>query len=224
MKINISSEWEDFLWEEFNKEYFKNIVKFINQEKKNWNQIFPLESDIFNAFNLCNPRDIKVVILWQDPYHWENQAHGLSFSINDENCKFPPSLRNIHKEMISDLDIDNTGKRNLTKWARQWVLLLNSTLTVRRWEANSHEKIWWQEFTDKVINKLSTDCEKLVFVLWGNFAIKKAKLVDNKKHSILSSAHPSPLSASRWFFGSKPFSEINNYLEKNEKSKINWKL
>lgn len=224
MKIEISKEWKEFLWDEFEKDYFKNIIKFIDSEKEGWKEIFPLESDIFNAFNFCKPSDVKVIILWQDPYHWENQAHWLSFSINDESCKFPPSLRNIHKELLYDLNVDNTGHRNLEKWAKQWILLLNATLTVRKAEANSHEKIWWQFFTDKVINKLSTDCEKLVFVLWWNFAIKKSKLIDDNKHFILSSAHPSPLSASRWFFGSKPFSKINNYLEDNGKSKIDWKL
>lgn len=224
MKLDISQDWKEFIWYEFEKEYFKEIVSVIDNEIKIWNTVFPSNSDIFNAFNYCPLENVKVVILGQDPYHGEKQAHGLSFSMESEDAKFPPSLRNIHIEMNDDLWINNTWKRNLSSWAKSWVLLLNSTLTVRKWEPNSHEKIGWQIFTDKVINKLSEKSEKVVFVLWWNFAIKKRCLIDESKHLVITSPHPSPFSARKWFFGSKPFSKINEYLEENWKSKINWKL
>jgi len=184
--------------------------------------VFPPKDEIFNAFVLTPFNDIKVVILGQDPYHGENQAHGLAFSVKEGNPK-PPSLVNIFKELASDLGVVN-DKTDLSKWAHSGVLLLNTTLTVSKGEANSHKSVGWEAFTDCVLKKISDDRSDVVFILWGSHAIKKAKFLDAKKHLIITSPHPSPLSSYRGFFDSKPFSKANEYLVKQGLIPIDWKL
>ncbi|MFI3306982.1 MAG: uracil-DNA glycosylase [Mycoplasmatota bacterium] len=207
------NDWNEILKDEMNKDYFLELMNFINDEYKN-KIIYPKYDEIFNSLNLLSYKDVKVVILGQDPYHGENEAHGLAFSVL-ENSKMPPSLRNIFKELKSDLNIEKKNT-NLNKWEQQGVLLLNTVLTVEKDKAFSHRKKGWEIFTDKIIEKLS-EKEKVIFILWGNSAKEKVKLID-KRHVIITSAHPSPLSASRGFLGSKPFSKINENLEK----KIDW--
>ena len=217
------SNWQNILKDEFSSEYMINLAEFLKQERQNYT-IFPQKNDVFNAFNRTNFDDIKVVILGQDPYHNLNQAHGLSFSV-PESTKVPPSLVNIYKELQDDIKEFNIPKHgNLTKWADQGVFLLNTVLTVRAHEAFSHRDKGWELFTDSVIKKISKHRENVVFVLWGSSAKTKAKLVDSSKHLILTSAHPSPLSAYRGFFGSRPFSKINAYLLSKGYDVIDWQL
>jgi uracil-DNA glycosylase len=216
----IDPTWKEFLKEEFTQPYFAQLTEFIIEEKKN-NTIFPPEQYIFNAFNLSPLDHVKVVILGQDPYHDHGQAHGLCFSVMD-GVRFPKSLQNIFKELESDLDIPIPFSGNLERWAKQGVLLLNSTLTVRAHQAGSHQKQGWEMFTDTVIKKLSSHHEGLIFVLWGNFARAKKALINTESHHIIESVHPSPLSAYNGFFGSKPFSKINTILEKSGKVPIIW--
>lgn len=199
------------LRDEFQKPYFNQIKDFLVKEKSEWKTIYPQWNLIFNAFNKTPFNKVKVVILWQDPYHWEWEAHWLCFSVQDW-IKIPPSLRNIYKEMESDLWITPHYSWNLTKRTQQWVFLLNTTLTVRKDSPNSHKDIWRQIFTNEVIKILSEKKENLVFILRGSFAQQKKNLIDTNKHMVICSAHPSPFSADRWFFGSKPFSKTNNYL------------
>ncbi len=220
---NLSTNRGNILNNEFEKEYFKQIENTINNELNIWTIVFPSLDNIFNAFKLTDFENLKVVILWQDPYHWKWQAHWLSFSVED-NIKLPPSLKNIYKELKSDLNIDFPLSWNLEKWARKWVLLLNSILTVRSGEPASHSKIWWEIFTDNIISEISNKKEKIVFILWWNFARSKKKLIDENKHFIIESAHPSPFSARNWFFGSKPFSKCNDYLKSIWKDPIDWNL
>lgn len=220
--INLHNSWKSVLSEEISKSYFADLLKFVEDERKKFN-IFPPSDKVFNAFNLTLPKSIKVVILGQDPYHGKGQAEGLAFSVPD-NIKRPPSLRNIMKEIEEDSGISNNDKNCLTKWANQGVLLLNATLTVREASAGSHQKMGWENFTDQVISKISSDLDNIVFLLWGKFAWNKEKLIDNKRHFILKSTHPSPLSAYRGFLGCKHFSETNKILEKIGKEKIDWKL
>ncbi len=214
----IGNKWDDILKEEYEKEYFKDLMSFVNLEYKN-KVCFPQYNDIFNAFKFTDYDDIKVVILGQDPYHGESEAHGLSFSVYN-NIKNPPSLRNIFKELESDLGIVRTNS-DLTGWALQGVLLLNAVLTVEKDKALSHKKKGWEIFTDCVIKKISERNDKVIFLLWGGFARSKAKLIDSK-HYIIESVHPSPLSSYNGFFGSKPFSKINNYLIDDDKKIIDF--
>jgi uracil-DNA glycosylase len=220
MEVKIDSSWKEVLKEEFEKPYFKNLVEFIKSEYKS-NKIFPPGKQIFAAFNATPFDKVKVVIIGQDPYHGPGQAHGLSFSV-PEGIPHPPSLRNIFKELNSDLNTPIPKSGNLEKWAEQGVFLLNATLTVRASNAGSHQNKGWEEFTDAVIQKLSEEKKNLVFILWGAYAQKKGKLIDSEKHCIIKSVHPSPLSAHNGFFGSQPFSKTNKYLKSVGKSEINW--
>ena len=213
---------EGLLDDEFNKEYYQTLRNFLTNEYKT-KTIYPDKYDIFNALHFTSYKDIKVVILGQDPYHGPGQAHGLSFSVNP-GIKIPPSLLNIYKELNSDLGCYIPNNGYLKKWADQGVLLLNTSLTVRAGEANSHKSIGWEIFTDRIISLVNEKEDPVVFLLWGNNAIKKKNLITNKKHLILTSAHPSPLSASRGFFGSKPFSKINNFLISVNKKPIDWQI
>jgi len=222
MNKNINESWKKYLEAEFEKPYFKQLERFVDNEYQE-HEIYPPQELIFRAFNSCSFNQIKVVILGQDPYHGPKQANGLAFSVNDE-MKFPPSLRNIYKAMNQDLNIPISSKGNLEDWAKQGVLLINATLTVRANEAGSHQKKGWEEFTDAAIKALSEQREQLVFILWGSYAQKKGSQIDSTKHHIIKSAHPSPLSAHRGFFGSKPFSQTNRYLREQGLEPINWEL
>mgnify|MGYP005643405703 FL=1 len=219
---DIEESWKVVLQNEFEKKYIKNLKQFLTNEKEKY-QIFPKGTEIFNAFNSTPFHKLKVVILGQDPYHGEGQAHGLSFSV-PKGVKTPPSLVNIFKEIEEDLKINNHGKGDLTKWAEQGVLLLNATLTVRSNMAGSHQNKGWEQFTDKVISTISEEREGIIFLLWGRFAQNKSKLIEKSKHHILMSSHPSPLSSYRGFLGCKHFSECNKILKKENKTEINWKL
>ena len=216
----LKNDWKDLLDDEFNKEYYQTLRNFLTNEYKT-KTIYPDKYDIFNALHFTSYKDIKVVILGQDPYHGPGQAHGLSFSVNP-GIKIPPSLLNIYKELNSDLGCYIPNNGYLKKWADQGVLLLNTSLTVRAGEANSHKSIGWEIFTDRIISLVNEKEDPVVFLLWGNNAIKKKNLITNKRHLILTSAHPSPLSASRGFFGSKPFSKTNNFLKSVGKTPIDW--
>ncbi len=213
------NDWDIVLNEELNKEYFKNLLNNVSNLYKE-KIIYPPKKDVFNAFRLSY-KDVKVVILGQDPYHGEGEAHGFAFSTL--NTKLPPSLKNIYKELYNDLGIKkdyNNG--NLFDWVKQGVMLLNTGLTVEKDKPNSHKDIGWHEFTDTVIKKLNEKERPVVFILWGNNAREKKKYITNPKHLIIESAHPSPFSANNGFFGSKPFSKTNAFLEKNNIKKINW--
>lgn len=220
MQLKIADGWKNILQNEFDKPYFKELLNFVEEEYKN-HQCFPKKEDIFAAFDYCTFDDLKVVIIGQDPYHDENQANGLCFSVQD-NMKHPPSLKNIFKEISTDLNQEIPESGNLEKWAKQGVLLLNATLTVRAHEAGSHQKKGWETFTDAVIKQISNEKENVVFLLWGKFAESKAKLIDIKKHTILTAPHPSPLGAWRGWFGSKHFSKTNKILQKLQKTTIKW--
>ncbi|MEK7672849.1 MAG: uracil-DNA glycosylase [Patescibacteria group bacterium] len=219
-EVKIHPSWQKILNEEFDKEYFKKLTEFVKQEYKT-GTIYPEGKNIFRAFELCPFTEVKVVILGQDPYHGPKQANGLSFSVNDD-VALPPSLQNIYKEIAADLKVDRPTKGNLDNWARQGVLLLNATLTVRANTPGSHQKKGWEEFTDAVIKTISDHRENVVFILWGKYAQDKGKVIDESKHYILSSPHPSPFSADRGFFGSKPFSKTNEYLALMGKKTIDW--
>ena len=207
---------------EFDKPYFASLVRFLHEEKASGRKVFPPGSQIFRAFELTPVQDVKVVILGQDPYHGPGQAHGLSFSVPD-GVPAPPSLKNIFKEIETDLGVTMSGYPNLENWARQGVLLLNAVLTVRCAEAASHSKIGWQEFTDAVIRYISDNCEGVVFTLWGNFARTKSELIDHSRHCVLEAAHPSPLARGA-FFGCRHFSKANAYLTNIGRTPIDWKL
>ena len=221
MQVNLNASWKPHLQSEFNKPYFDELVSFVTSEYKNY-QCFPKESDIFSAFDLCAFEDTKVVIIGQDPYHDVGQAHGLCFSVND-GISYPPSLQNIFKELENDLGIPYPKSGNLNAWAKQGVLLLNATLTVRAHQAGSHQKKGWESFTDAVIQLISDKKEGVIFLLWGGFAKNKAKLIDSNKHHILTSGHPSPLSANRgYWFGNKHFSKTNFLLEQVGLKSVLW--
>ena len=220
MRVDIEESWKEKLQEEFNKEYFLELVNFVKEEYKN-HPVFPPGKLIFNAFQKCPYDEVKVVLIGQDPYHGPGQAHGLCFSVND-GITFPPSLRNIFKEINSDLGTLVPTSGNLERWAQQGVLLLNATLTVRANSPGSHQKKGWEEFTDAVIRKLSTEKTGLVFLLWGAYAMKKGDIIDKDRHYILQAAHPSPFSAERGFMGCKHFSKVNEYLRKQGKVEIVW--
>jgi len=215
-------DWLSFINEEKKKNYFQALTCFIEGEVASGKTIYPPQQDRFNAFSLTELNKVKVVILGQDPYHGEGQAHGLSFSVPD-GVKLPPSLRNIYKEIADDLDfLEMPESGNLTEWAKQGVLLINSVLTVEQSNAGSHAKKGWEQFTDNVIKHINNNCEGVVFLLWGSYAIKKSSLIDEKNHHILTAVHPSPLSAYRGFFGCKHFSKTNAILDAQGKPKINW--
>jgi len=218
----IDSSWKAILHKEFNKDYFKKLKQFLLEEKQNLT-IFPKGKNIFNAFNLTPFNKVKVVILGQDPYHGIGQAHGLSFSVLD-GIKKPPSLNNIFKELSNDLQIPITKTGNLTPWAKQGVLLLNATLTVRAKQAGSHQKQGWENFTNAVIQEISVGKEDVIFLLWGRFAQDKEKLIDKNKHHVLRAPHPSPFSAYSGFFGCKHFSKTNVILRKRGLTEIDWRL
>lgn len=220
MDVKIEESWKKQLQNEFEKDYFINLTNFIRNEYQT-KQIFPPAKLIFNAFEHTPFNKVKVVILGQDPYHNDGQAHGLSFSVND-GIQFPPSLINIFKEINSDLGIPIPKSGNLTRWADQGVLLLNATLTVQAHQAGSHQNKGWENFTDAAIKKLADERENIVFLLWGSYAQKKAAFIDSNKHLILKSVHPSPLSAHRGFFGNKQFSQINDYLTSKGLTPIQW--
>jgi uracil-DNA glycosylase len=220
MDLKIEPSWENLLVGEFEKPYFSQLTTFIKDEYSK-HVIFPSGKDIYNAFNLCPVESVKVVIIGQDPYHGPGQAHGLCFSVND-GIAFPPSLRNIFKEIKNDIGTPIPETGNLTRWAIQGVLLLNATLTVRAHQAGSHQKKGWETFTDQVIQHLSESKEHLVFLLWGAYAQQKRKLIDTEKHLVLESVHPSPLSASRGFFGNHHFSKSNEYLISNGLEPVRW--
>ncbi|MBQ0130437.1 MAG: uracil-DNA glycosylase [bacterium] len=221
-KPDIDESWYKVLREQFEAPYFADLKSFLVEEKQHY-AVYPPGKLIFNAFNLTPFDKVKVVILGQDPYHGPGQAHGLSFSVPD-GVQFPPSLLNIFKELNNDLGIPMAHSGNLEKWAREGVLLLNASLTVRAGQAASHSRHGWETFTDAAIRALSEEREHLVFILWGNYAIAKRALIDPFKHLILTSVHPSPLSASRGFFGCHHFSKTNNYLIEHNIEPINWKL
>ncbi len=220
MEVKIEPSWKTVLQHEFDKPYFKQLTEFVKQEYKT-KQIFPPASLIFNAFDQCPFDQVKVVIIGQDPYHGVGQAHGLCFSVNN-GIEFPPSLINIFKEIERDLGIPIPKSGNLTRWAQQGVLLLNATLTVQAHIAGSHQNHGWESFTDTVIHTLASKKEHLVFMLWGSYAQRKGEFVDPKRHLVLKSAHPSPLSAYRGFIGNNHFSTANKYLLENGLSGIDW--
>ena len=220
---NIHQSWLQILESEFEKPYYIEIKETIVKDINAWETIYPPLEKVLFAFEKTSFSDLKVVILWQDPYHWEWQAHGLSFSVQDW-VKLPPSLKNIYKELNDDLWIEIPKNWNLEKWTSNWVLLLNAILTVIAWKPASHSKIGWETFTDNIISEISKNTSWVVFILWGNFARSKKSLIDLDKHFVIESAHPSPFSAYNWFFGSKPFSKTNEILKKIWKKEINWSL
>ena len=222
MRQILKNDWNELLKDEFSKDYYLSLREFLKNEYTT-KIIYPDKYDIFNALHYTSYKDVKVVILGQDPYHGPNQAHGLSFSVSP-GVKIPPSLLNIYKELNSDLGCYIPNNGYLKKWADQGVLLLNTSLTVRAGEPNSHKNKGWEIFTDKIISLINEKTDPVVFLLWGNNAINKKKLITNKQHLILSSTHPSPLSASRGFFGSKPFSKINKFLISVNKAPIDWQI
>ena len=218
-EVMINKKWDIVLKGEFKKDYFRKLGIFVKNEYKT-KTVFPPYNNIFDALRFTDYDEVKVVILGQDPYHGLGEAHGLSFSVK-ENVAMPPSLQNIFKELYSDLGLKRT-KSDLTDWAKEGVLLLNSIMTVVKDKPLSHKDKGWEIFTDNIISKLNEREEPVIFVLWGNFARSKKELITNSRHKIIESVHPSPLSANRGFFGSKPFSKINNYLKEMGKDSINW--
>ena len=221
MEVKIVPSWKKVLQKEFGEEYFSKLTEFVKSEYKK-TTVYPPAKFIFNAFELTPFDKVKVVILGQDPYHGVNQANGLAFSVND-GVVTPPSLVNIYKEIESDLGQKTINKNgNLENWAKQGVLMLNATLTVQAHMAGSHQNKGWEQFTDAVIKILSDQKENLVFILWGGYAQKKGSVIDESKHLVIKSTHPSPFSAYSGFFGSKPFSQTNAYLIFNNKEPINW--
>lgn len=220
MDVRIEESWKAHLQEEFNKPYFERLAEFVRQEYVD-KTVYPPAKLIFNAFNRCPFNEVKVVIVGQDPYHEPGQAHGLCFSVT-EGVPLPPSLQNIYKEIEQDLRKQIPRSGNLDRWATQGVLLLNATLTVQAHRAGSHQRKGWEEFTDAVIHHLATQREHLVFILWGAYAQRKGETIDANRHLILKSAHPSPLSAHRGFFGNRHFSRTNDYLKAHGIPPINW--
>ena len=220
--LYINSDWRTFLKDELDSDNLQAIISALQTEMNTYT-IFPKNNELFNAFNITSLENLKVVILGQDPYHGKEQAHGLSFSVPN-GIKTPPSLRNIFKELQADLNIPISNNGNLSPWGKQGVLLLNATLTVREKEAGSHQKLGWENFTNRIIEKISKKKEGIIFLLWGAFAQKKSMLIDAKKHHVLTAAHPSPFSAYRGFFGCKHFSKTNGILIKNNQQPIDWKL
>ncbi len=222
MSIKINDSWKEVLINEFESDYFIQLKSFLVEEKKHYN-IYPPGSQIFAAFDLCPFDKVKIVILGQDPYHGAGQAHGLCFSVQ-QGVKLPPSLQNIFKEIETDLGIRNSGNGNLEKWARQGILMLNATLSVRANHAGSHQNKGWETFTNHVIKTLSDQKQGLIFILWGNYAQAKTSLIDANKHHVLTAAHPSPFSVYRGFYGCKHFSKANDLLQQMGQAEIDWSL
>ncbi|PEJ33872.1 uracil-DNA glycosylase [Bacillus pseudomycoides] len=222
MEHILKNDWEPLLAPEFEKPYYQKLRQFLKEEYST-HVIYPKANDIFNALHYTSYKDTKVVILGQDPYHGPDQAHGLSFSVQ-LGVKTPPSLQNMYKELHADLGCEIPNNGYLVKWAEQGVLLLNAVLTVRQGEANSHKGKGWEHFTDRVIELLNEREKPLIFILWGRHAQAKKKLITNSNHHIIESVHPSPLSARRGFFGSKPFSKVNDLLSSMDEKKIDWQI
>jgi uracil-DNA glycosylase len=222
-EIALEPSWKNHLLPEFSKPYMQELGQFLRKEKAAKKIIYPKGSEFFAALNATPFENVKVVIIGQDPYHGPRQAHGLCFSVQP-GVDIPPSLRNIYAELKNDLGIEPPKHGCLTKWAEQGVLLLNATLSVEAGRAGSHQGRGWEAFTDAVIDRLNREREHLVFVLWGSYAQKKGQFIDTKKHLVLKCVHPSPLSAHRGFFGSKPFSKINAYLIQHHQTPIDWRL
>ena len=220
--VNLGNDWDQILFGEFEKEYYLNLRTFLKDEYKS-QRIHPDMNDIFNALKLTAFKDVKVVVLGQDPYHGVGQAHGLSFSVN-KGIQIPPSLQNMYKELKSDLNIDTPRHGYLVDWAKSGVLLLNTVLTVREDQANSHKGKGWEQFTDRVIMELNKRMSPIVFMLWGNNAKTKEALITGNQHLILKTAHPSPLSAHNGFFGCKHFSKANEFLRESGMDEINWRI
>ena len=222
MNVNIADSWKDVLNEEFNKEYFEQLVAFVKQEYANYHCL-PKGNEIFNALNIMSFDKVRVVIMGQDPYPTQGHAHGLCFSVQEHVKPFPPSLKNIFKEIKNDLKAETPENGNLLRWATQGVLLLNAVLTVRSSMPRSHQGKGWERFTNSIIEKLSSENENIVFMLWGGDARKKKKFIDTTKHFVLESGHPSPLSANRgYWFGNKHFSKANNFLKSKGLKEIIW--
>jgi uracil-DNA glycosylase len=221
MDVKIEASWKSKLKDEFEKDYFLSLSDFVKNEYRS-TTVYPPGALIFNAFNLCSFDKIKAVIIGQDPYHGPDQAHGLCFSVRD-GVSFPPSLVNIFKEINGNLGIARPASGNLERWASQGVLLLNATLTVRAHQAGSHQKKGWEQFTDSVIRIINSEKDNVVFFLWGAYAQKKGESIDRSRHLVLESVHPSPLSASRGFFGNNHFSKCNDYLIGKGRIPIDWK-
>lgn len=220
--IKLENSWKELLEEEFEKDYFQDLIKFVRSEYQN-GIVYPPGNHIFRALDLCPVEKVKVVIIGQDPYHGPKQAVGLSFSVS-RDVRIPPSLKNIYKEIEDDLGIPQANHGDLTKWAMQGVLLLNATLTVRASSPGSHQGKGWEQFTDAIISKLNESKEHLVFMLWGKFAQAKAGMIDQTKHLVLTAAHPSPYSANAGFFGSRHFSKCNSYLAQQGIQPVDWSL
>lgn len=218
----IGNSWDTLLQEEYQKDYFKNLMNFVKQEYKS-KTIYPKQNEVFNAFRYTSFENVKVVILGQDPYHGPNQAEGLSFSVSNEVLK-PPSLQNIFKELESDLGIPFPKSNSLKPWAKEGVMLLNAVLTVQEHTPTSHKDKGWETFTDNVIKILNTKKDPVVFILWGSYARNKKKLITNPIHYVIESPHPSPFSAYNGFFGSKPFSKTNEFLKSKGIKEINWRV
>jgi len=218
----VGNTWDQILDEEYDKENFKKIVEFINKEYK-IKEIYPPKSRILRALTLTDYNDVKVVILGQDPYHGTGEANGLCFAVSN-GIKLPPSLKNIYKELNTDLGIPISNVGNLECWAKEGVLLLNAVLTVEKDKPASHKNLGWENFTDAIIKKLNEKNTPVVFILWGNFAKSKKEFITNPKHLVIESTHPSPFSANYGFFGSRPFSKTNNYLKQNKLKEIDWKV
>lgn len=221
-KMKLNNDWNNILKNEIHQPYFLELMDFIDEEYKNY-RCYPPKDLLFNAFNLTAYEDTKVLILGQDPYHQKGQAMGLSFSV-PKSTKIPPSLRNIYKELSSDLGINFPNHGDLTSWAKQGVLLMNAILSVRDSQALAHKDKGWERFTDRVIQLLNKKDQAMVFVLWGSYARSKKKYITNPKHLVIENVHPSPLSAYRGFFGSKPFTQINEFLEKNKQKPISFNI
>lgn len=220
--VMTNNKWDEILNEEYHKDYFKNIVAFVNKVYKE-KVIFPPKNRILSALDITDYDKVKVVILGQDPYHGIGEANGLAFSVND-GVKIPPSLKNIYKELYDDLKVPIPNTGNLESWANEGVLLLNSVLTVEKDKPASHKNIGWENFTDSIIKKINEKEEPVVFILWGNFAKSKKSLITNPKHLIIESSHPSPFSVNYGFFGSSPFSKTNKFLKENGIKEIDWTI
>lgn len=220
MEVKLEKTWKALLGDEFEKPYFQSLSQYLHEEYKN-GVVYPPGKFIFNALDSLPVDKVRVVILGQDPYHGPGQAHGLSFSVPD-GVALPPSLQNIYKELATDIGKARPQSGNLEHWVKEGVLLLNATLTVRAHQAGSHQNKGWEQFTDAIIHRLAESRPNLVFILWGNYAQKKGSFIDTEKHLVIKSAHPSPLSAYNGFFGSRPFSQANEYLMAHSQKPINW--